>query len=762
MTLIQDQQPANTIQTKRQPASGLQRLAWVPVLLLLTAVIVLRVANPPGAYESLGLLVVLNLLFQVLVSFFVAYLVGGSFLAGKTPGLLLLGCGVLLWGFAGAVGSISGLIGGPPTTIHNTCVWFSAMCHLAGVIVSLRTGRTVRAPGLWLVLAYALSLGAVVMVTLLALSGRMPAFFVPSQGSTLVRCFVLGSAIAMFGLTALLLIPARRKPLSPFAYWYGLSLALMAVGLFGVLLQSSQGSLLNWTGRGALLLSGVYMLVAAIAMRGPGAEVLRPETGPYAMRYQYGLAVVMVIAATALRLLFLPSLEMHAPYVVFYPAVMLAALYGGLRAGLLASGLSAFVGSYFWFEPAARFDYRSPAHWLAMVILFLGGAMVSAVTEAMHRARARAHAAETEARVAAARQRDLEALRGSEERLRLALQAGGMGTWDWHVPSDESIWNDTHYRMFGYEPGTVVPSYRLWVDGVHPDDRAYVESVLQRAMEQGSDYSAEYRVVWPDGTLRWIEVRGRFERDAAGQPIRSYGVALDTTEHKEADRAKDEFFAVLSHELQTPLTNMLGWSSEALRRAEPEFMAGAMEIVHRNALRQKRLVQEILDMSRLIHRKLELKCEPLDLREQTEQAMENIQQEAAERRLTLVMTPCPEPLPVFADTFRLQQCIGNLLHNSLKFTPAGGAITLACSRDGVQAVLTVTDTGRGIAPEALPAVFQVFRQVDRDERAGGLGLGLSITRNLIELHGGRIRADSPGIDRGSTFTIALPIADGSG
>ncbi|MHB9025531.1 MAG: sensor histidine kinase [Armatimonadota bacterium] len=226
---------------------------------------------------------------------------------------------------------------------------------------------------------------------------------------------------------------------------------------------------------------------------------------------------------------------------------------------------------------------------------------------------------------------------------------------------------------------------------------------------------------------------------------------------KEADRAKDEFLAVLSHELKTPLTNLLGWSKLALDKQTPEFTMRAMEVIQRNALRQKRLVEEILDLSRLVHRIIELESECTDLWTQASQSVESARQVAVERKLHLVLDPPSVPLPIYADPIRLQQCIGNLLHNSLKFTPAGGTITVSCRRDGDQAVLAVRDTGCGIDEAALPALFAAFRQVDRNERHGGLGLGLAIARGLVELHGGQIAAYSSGKNQGATFIISLPL-----
>lgn len=235
-------------------------------------------------------------------------------------------------------------------------------------------------------------------------------------------------------------------------------------------------------------------------------------------------------------------------------------------------------------------------------------------------------------------------------------------------------------------------------------------------------------------------------------------IVQDISALKEEDRAKDEFLATLSHELQTPLTAMLGWSSLAIERDDPDFLRVAMDVVHRNAIRQKALIADMLDISRLIHRKLGIVPVLIDLGDQTRQAVENIQHQAAEIQLVVSLHLTDTPLPILADPERIQQCLGNLLHNSLKFTPPGGQITVVCRRDGDMAVLVVQDTGRGIASEMLPFIFNPFHQVDRNERTGGLGLGLAVTRGLVELHDGHIRADSTGEGHGCTITMVLPLA----
>ena len=223
-------------------------------------------------------------------------------------------------------------------------------------------------------------------MTWAALSQRLPIFFIPGQGGTTVRYCVLVSATAMFVFSAVLLHTGQRGARTPFTAWYSLALLLLAVGLFGIMIQLSLWSVVNWLSRTAQWLSGFYLLLAAIATLReahlpllPLGEKLRPAL------HRSAMAVVMVFAAAAMRLVFLSALGTHAPFVVFYPAVMFAALYGGRRAGLLATALSAILADYFWIEPTGQFALANPADWLGLVVFFLSGAMIAWGADALFR-----------------------------------------------------------------------------------------------------------------------------------------------------------------------------------------------------------------------------------------------------------------------------------------------------------------------------------------------------------------------------------------
>ncbi|HEY0078296.1 MAG TPA: PAS domain S-box protein [Pyrinomonadaceae bacterium] len=232
------------------------------------------------------------------------------------------------------------------------------------------------------------------------------------------------------------------------------------------------------------------------------------------------------------------------------------------------------------------------------------------------------------------------------------------------------------------------------------------------------------------------------------------------SEAEAANRLKDEFLATLSHELRTPLTSILGWarllSGETF---DPTMMRRAVETIERNARAQTQLIDDLLDVSRIITGKLRLNFRPLELSAIIESAVDSIRPAAAAKKITLRVLLDPSVGPVLGDPDRLQQVIWNLLSNAVKFTPEGGSVEVRLARAGTYAEVAVRDTGQGIAPEFLPYVFDRFRQANGaiTRTHGGLGLGLSIVRHLIELHGGAISAESPGEGLGATFSLRLPL-----
>jgi signal transduction histidine kinase len=226
-----------------------------------------------------------------------------------------------------------------------------------------------------------------------------------------------------------------------------------------------------------------------------------------------------------------------------------------------------------------------------------------------------------------------------------------------------------------------------------------------------------------------------------------------------ANRAKDVFLATLSHELRTPLTPILGWVN-LLRTGNLDalMMKQGLDAIDRNARLQTRLVDDLLDISRVVSGKLRLEGEPVNLCTVVESAVETVREQATARDIELVLELPTPPLVVHGSAVRLQQISWNLLSNAIKFTPNGGRVEARVSHAQAEARIVVTDTGVGIAPEFLPHVFDLFRQADGSttRQHGGLGLGLAIVRALAQLHGGRVDAESEGLGRGARFTFAMP------
>lgn len=250
--------------------------------------------------------------------------------------------------------------------------------------------------------------------------------------------------------------------------------------------------------------------------------------------------------------------------------------------------------------------------------------------------------------------------------------------------------------------------------------------------------------------ITWKDVT---EHDRARAEVEAAREAAEAANH-----LKDRFIAALSHELRTPLQPILGWT-EVLRRhgSLDELTERALEAIHRNIRQQVRLVDDLLDLSRIVHGKLTLRFEALDLRDPVRNAIEAFEEAAELKRLALGTSLPAAPVPLWGDSARLQQITGNLISNALKFTPAGGRVLVRLSVEREQAVLEIEDTGEGIAAEDLPVIFEVFRQ-GRETHVGGLGIGLDLVRRLTELHGGSVRVESDGVGRGARFRVALPLA----
>jgi PAS domain S-box-containing protein len=475
---------------------------------------------------------------------------------------------------------------------------------------------------------------------------------------------------------------------------------------------------------------------------------------------RYLVAIAAVGVAFFLRLGLSGFLDDRFAYITLTPAVMLTAALCGLGPGLAATAASTFL-AWVWILPPTGHLFPLSGPDTAGLVAFSGtGVFMSVVAALYHRARGRL--ALVEKHVAE------EALRAAEQ-LRLAQDAAKMGSWDLNLKTGEIVGSDRAKDLFGLAPDALV-TYDRFLGAVHPEDRDRIDRAVKDALASRADYDVEMRVPLPDGTVRWVCSKGRGIYDAGGSPLRMAGMVLDITACKraeealrDADRRKNEFLGVLSHELRNPLTPIRN-SIYVLDRvpADSPHAASAKETIQRQTEHLARIVDDLLDVTRISRGRVELRCKRIDLRDVVLRSGEDHRALFEQGKVELRHDLPASAVWIDADGTRISQVLGNLLQNAARFTPASGVVTVKVAvRDGA-AELRVRDTGVGMRAEEFEHMFEPFAQADQGlaRTQGGLGLGLALSKGLVELHGGTLRACSDGPGRGSEFCMLLPLTPG--
>jgi PAS domain S-box-containing protein len=375
----------------------------------------------------------------------------------------------------------------------------------------------------------------------------------------------------------------------------------------------------------------------------------------------------------------------------------------------------------------------------------------------------------------------------SEARLWLAADAAEIATWEIDVVTGAATWSPRLYALLGRPANGGLTSWQAWRELIHPDDVEAVDRSLAVAKADGHPFRCEHRVRGTDdGHERWMSLNGRLFPDKDGQLTRMIGVAVDITNRRQVDaareqmlahaerarreaedaaRQKDEFLATLAHELRNPLAPMRN-ALEILRLAAPreprvEF---AREMMQRQLGQMVRLIDDLLDVSRITRGKLELRPERVQLATVLDDAVEASRPaiEAAHHVLTVTLPEAPVVLD--ADPVRLAQVFSNLLNNASKYMDPGGRIDVRVEAGDDSVAVAVRDAGIGIPAESLSRIFEMFSQIDRslDRSQGGLGIGLTLVQRLVEMHGGDVSVSSDGPGRGSEFVVRLPLAAQAG
>jgi len=380
----------------------------------------------------------------------------------------------------------------------------------------------------------------------------------------------------------------------------------------------------------------------------------------------------------------------------------------------------------------------------------------------------------------AERQRILEVLRQSEERYRYLAEAIPQLVWTTDGDGQCDYFNENWCKYTGLTLEQSLGSG--WLAAMHPEDLHQASDVWLNAVKNSTFYDNEYRFKRAsDGSYRWHLARGLPLKDEQGRVVKWFGTCTDIHEQKEiqqeraylleleqaarakaetANRIKDEFLAVLSHELRTPLNAILGWSKLL---QNPKFdqtkTSQALLTIERNAKLQVQLIEDLLDISKILQGKLTLNITNVNLESIVLSSIDTLRFAAETKSIQVNTVFNLNVGQIVGDSTRLQQVVWNLLSNAVKFTPHGGKIEVRLGQTYGYAQILVSDTGKGISSEFLPYAFDYFRQADSSttRKFGGLGLGLAIVRNIVEMHGGTVKAESPGEDQGATFTVNLPL-----
>jgi PAS domain S-box-containing protein len=453
-------------------------------------------------------------------------------------------------------------------------------------------------------------------------------------------------------------------------------------------------------------------------------------------------------------------------YILLMAAAVLAAWFGGLIGGMTAIVVSVILNGLFFLGGDATAASRVE---LVRQVVFVVAATGTVWLVATRRA-SRDRLVDALDEVAAL----AEEVQARDTRLEIMLAASGTGFWEWDIVEGSLTWSDAIFRQHGLEPSARAPAFEAYLDMIHPDDRAAFRSGIQAAIDGGAPFTLDFRVVWPDGSVHWTHGAGRVQRDEAGRLISMIGTGQDITERRLVEDQRDRllveerragefreaFIDVISHELRTPITTILGLTQILARpgRADdPASRRPLLEDVRAESERLHRLVEDLLVLSRAERGRLVVDAEPLQPRRLIERIVAH---EAPELPSIDIETRLGPDLPVVAgEGTYVEQIVRNLLGNAAKYTPLGTHVVIEARRNGDVVEIRVTDDGPGIPEESLQRIFDLFyRDPDSARAVAGSGIGLFVCRSLVEAMGGRMWAQRRP-EGGSEFGFTLRVLE---
>lgn len=770
----------------------IQRTALLPAPALLCLVILFSALAPARGFECFSLMAANTLLGYTVVNVVAAILLARSFMEFKRPSFLLMGCGAAIWACSGLVVTLGGFILPQQQnsnvnhiiTVHNCCVWLSSFCHLSGVSISLDCEIPGKSHKRVLAAAYTLAIAAAGLVIVAAFADRLPTFFTPGTGGTLVRQLVLSSAVGMLILTALILLYLNRQP-SPYLHWYPHALILLAVGITAILVQKVNGGWIGWLGRGAQSMGGFYLMIAALlAQEKPATQGISFWQALNEMRQKWvfstAVAAVVVSLAAAARLLALPYQEIKFPFASYFPAVLIAAAYGGLWPGLVATALSCLM--VYWIQTVTGVNYDADSlMFLRTAIFILFGAVVSWAWKGVHHLQKRAIIAEAEAAYASERALAAERLRetvaklqASEQSFSAFVNTADEGVWVVEADGKTSFINNRLAEILDREMSEIVGKQAR--EFILSEDMPLFQQQLE-IVRTGSVSTCEIRVGRRDGTVTWLHVSTAPLLDSDKAVRGSFSMCTDITSRKQTEkelhhinlhleqlvtdrsaelsrlnRELESFCYSISHELRAPIARLEAYShliKEALAADDAEelpFLSNRIEIASK---RMRVVIDSLLMINRLS--RTEMQMEKFDLSSLARSIVDELCDETPGRKVLLEVEP---HLIARADRAMLSICLRNLFENAFKYSGKKAVVYIKFGAVAGTATYFVRDRGAGFDMAYSHRLFEPFSRLHQEQEFEGSGMGLTIVKRIIERHSGKIWAEgSPG--EGATFFFTL-------
>lgn len=725
-------------------------------------------------YESQRLLLVLNIIFSTLISIYIAYLVSKSFLERGTLGMLMVDCGVLIWGLSALVATSAGLIKNPENkfdineviTIHNICVCLSAFCHFTGAILSLQT-RIVRLKLFSLISAFAISILTVALIVFMTMMREIPVFFVQGIGGTMIRYVVLSLTIFMFIFTAFLLREMSTRPINAFIKWYSLALLLIAIGITGNMIDSMSGSVLSWISRACQYLGGVYMLIAAVeTVNGSaGTKGISLKEALHITERRYKTLFESMTEGLALHELIFDKkgVPCDCRFLEVNPAFEKLT---GLKRQDVIGRLSSEVlpnNDLHWLEIFGRVTLTGePVHFDSFskplqkyyevyayrTAEFQFAVLFSDITE---------------------RKRSQEAIQLSEQKYRELIETSNSIIMKADRNLNITFMNDFGLKFFGYTAGELIGKNVVGTT-IPPTDDEYrdLAAMANDLKKHPNKYAINvHKNMRKNGELIWVSWTNKVKYDKKGNVTEILAIGNDITDLKKTEQQLKEvnaelmrsnkelqtFAYVASHDLREPLRAISGFVGLLGMKYANKLDIQAkkyIDLASQGVMRMDGLLSCLLEYSRVNTRGAEMM--PTDSRAALNAAIANLNASIAETKAMITHDDLPT---VLADSRQLSQLFQNLIHNAVKFkNNKKPKIHIGCKKHEDRWVFSVKDNGIGIEPQNFERIFKIFQRVHANGRYPGHGIGLSICRKIVERHGGKIWVESE-TGKGTTFYFNL-------